>query len=132
LVAWYRAAGGHEALARWSTDDLRRALLGVNGVGPETADDIVLYAFHRPVFVIDAYTRRIFQRLGLSPARGDGYEDWRAAFEAELFDPDDPAASVALYNEYHALIVALGKDICRPRPRCGDCALATGCPGIEQ
>ncbi len=132
LVAWYHAVGGAEALARWSTDDLRRGLLEVNGVGPETADDIVLYAFHRPVFVIDAYTRRIFQRLGLEPARGDGYEDWRAAFEAALFDPADPAGGVALFNEYHALIVAHGKDVCRPRPLCGTCVLADACPGREQ
>ena len=130
LVDWFRARGGFAALNEWETPALRQDVLAVNGVGPETADDILLYAFQRPVFVIDTYTRRIFTRLGL-PAVGEGYEAWRAAFEAELSDPADGEATVALFNEYHALIVALGKDICRPKPRCGDCCLATVCPAAE-
>jgi len=116
--------GGVRALARLNTHDLRAGLLGVNGVGPETADDIVLYAFERPVFVIDAYTRRIFRRLG--HIRGDeGYETLRHLFENTL-GPD-----VSVFNEYHAVIVAHGKDICRVRPRCGDCGLSRFCPASE-
>ncbi|RMD71623.1 MAG: endonuclease, partial [Gammaproteobacteria bacterium] len=64
LCAWYLQQGGFEALRRWPTGKLRHALLAIHGIGPETADDILLYAFSRPVFVIDAYTRRIFSRLG--------------------------------------------------------------------
>ena len=125
VVAWYRDAGGHARLRRQSTHRLRDALLGLNGVGPETADDILLYAFARPVFVIDAYTRRLLARLGL--ARGDEpYETLRAAFEHAL------GADVALFNEYHALIVAHAKHHCRPRPRCDACPLRTLCPAAAR
>ena len=121
LCRWILDAGGVEALGRWPTDRLRHGLLAVKGVGPETADDILLYAFERPVFVVDAYTRRLFSRLGLC-APDVGYEALRHAFERVL--PPD----VALFNEYHALIVAHGKDVCRPRPRCGECGLQRSCP----
>ncbi|MFZ5537857.1 MAG: endonuclease III domain-containing protein [Pseudomonadota bacterium] len=121
LLEWVSAAGGEEALAQWSDDALRAGLLGVRGVGPETADDILLYAFERPVFVIDAYTRRILGRLGLVDP-GTGYEHLRAVIEAEL-PPDVP-----LYNQFHALLVAHGKEICRSRPRCAACVLRDGCP----
>ncbi|MFP4131086.1 MAG: endonuclease III domain-containing protein [Thiohalospira sp.] len=127
LCRWYLDAGGYPALAGWPTDELRTALLAVKGVGRETADDILLYAFHRPVFVIDAYTRRIFARLGLVTGE-EGYEALRETFESALADQPEP---VALFNEYHALIVAHGKDICRPRPRCGECVLAQRCAGPE-
>jgi hypothetical protein len=99
---------------------VRRALLSVKGVGRETCDDILLYAFQRPVFVVDAYTFRIFERLGLVPP-GLDYEGLRAAVEGAL-GPDEAA-----FNELHALIVAHGKDICRPRPQCGECGLRPMC-----
>lgn len=117
---WYLDAGAYPALAALDTETLRRALLGVNGVGPETADDILLYAFERPVFVIDAYTRRVFARLALIDGN-EGYEQLRHAIEAAL-GPD-----TALFNEYHALIVAHAKNACRVRPRCTECALRRGC-----
>jgi len=121
VVTWYRDAGGHPRLRRRTTHALRDALLALHGVGPETADDILLYAFARPVFVIDAYTRRLLARLGL--ASGDEpYETLRAAFEHAL------GADVPLFNEYHALIVAHAKHHCRPRPRCGGCPLRALCP----
>ncbi|MDM7321836.1 MAG: endonuclease III domain-containing protein [Gammaproteobacteria bacterium] len=121
LLEWVSAAGGVEALSGWTDEKLRSGLLGVHGVGPETADDILLYAFERPVFVIDAYTRRILGRLGLiDPTMG--YEHLRAMIEAEL-SPDVP-----LFNQFHALLVAHGKAICRPRPRCTVCVLREGCP----
>jgi endonuclease-3 related protein len=121
LLEWVSAAGGVEALSGWTDEKLRSGLLGVHGVGPETADDILLYAFGRPVFVIDAYTRRILGRLGLiDPSMG--YEHLRALIEAEL-GPDVP-----LFNQYHALLVAHGKEICRPRPRCAACVLREACP----
>jgi endonuclease-3 related protein len=121
FCAAYRAVGGIERLAAMSTDELRRWLLAVRGVGPETADDILLYAFSRPVFVVDAYTRRVFARLGW--LRGDeGYELIRRAFEGAL-DSD-----AAFFNEYHALIVVHGKGVCRTRPRCDGCCLRSLCP----
>ena len=117
---WYLDAGGFKELSGRDTDELRHALLHVHGIGPETADDILLYAFQRPVFVIDAYTHRIFSRFGLIE-EGLGYEHLRSIFE-EALSPD-----VARYNEYHALIVKHGKDQCRPKPRCAECCLKPDC-----
>lgn len=114
------AAGGLVALGQRDTSALRHWLLAVHGVGPETADDILLYAFERPVFVVDAYTRRLFARLGLIP-EDDGYETIRHRFETAL-GLDTPR-----FNEYHALIVRHGKDVCRPRPRCEACCLRDRC-----
>ena len=117
----YREADGSLGrLFRLPAVELRTKLLGVNGIGPETADSIMLYAAGKPSFVIDAYTRRLFSRLGL--LRHDaGYEAIRGVFERAL--PKDPR----LYNEYHALIVEHAKRVCRPRPLCGACALKTRC-----
>jgi endonuclease III related protein len=100
---------------------LRRRLLAVHGIGRETADSIVLYAAGLPLFVVDAYTRRIFSRLGVLEARLD-YDDAQRFFMDHL--PPDPD----LYNDFHAQIVRLGKDVCRPRPRCGECPLDSICP----
>jgi endonuclease-3 related protein len=118
LVRWLldRYDGGVDGMSRVPTEQLRQELLGLRGVGPETADSILLYAAERPVFVVDAYTLRVLSRHGLV-APGATYADLQRFFEDRL--PRD----VALYNEYHALLVALGKDICRPKPRCGDCPL---------
>lgn len=100
---------------------LRADLLAVHGVGEETADTILLYALGLPSFVVDAYTRRVFGRLGL--LHGDeSYAAIQRLFESHL--PRD----VALYNEYHALIVRLGKLHCRPRPRCAACPVRRLCP----
>ena len=121
LCRWYVAAGPLRRLRRRPTGELREELLAVHGIGPETADDILLYALQRPVFVVDAYTRRVFSRLGLVSPRV-GYEELRALFEREL------PADAALYGEYHARIVWHGKFLCRARaPRCGDCLLRAGC-----
>lgn len=99
----------------------RERLLSVNGVGPETADSMLLYAAGRRIFVIDAYTRRIGARVGLF--RGDEpYDELRARFEDAL--PRSPR----VYAEYHALIVRLGKDHCRPRPICRGCPALPICP----
>ncbi|MCB1734418.1 MAG: endonuclease [Gammaproteobacteria bacterium] len=124
LIDWVHAQGGETALTDWETHDLRNGLLSVNGVGPETADDIVLYAFDRPVFVIDAYTRRLFSRFGW--IEGDeSYDALRLGMEHTL-GPD-----VALFNEYHAQIVYLGKDFCRSKPRCDGCPVNEICPHPE-
>ncbi len=113
--------GGVNKIAKGGTDRLRQALLDVHGIGPETADDILLYAFDRPVFVIDAYTRRIFSRLGL--VRGDeDYETLRRKFQDNLEN------SVPLFSEYHALVVIHGKEICKKQPLCSRCCLNRDCP----
>jgi endonuclease-3 related protein len=101
--------------------ELQPILLATHGIGPETADSILLYAARQPVFVIDAYTRRTFLRLGLVP-EADNYDGWQRLFMRAL-SPDAP-----LFNEYHALIVRHGKEVCRERPLCHKCPLATVCP----
>ncbi len=121
LCQWYREKGPLRRLKRRETEELRAELLSVHGVGPETADDILLYALGRPVFVVDAYTRRVFSRMGLVSSRV-GYEELRQLFEREL--PRD----AKLYNEYHARIVLHGKRVCLARePRCGECRLRSRC-----
>lgn len=120
MACWLVERGGVAALRRVDTDTLRSELLAVHGIGPETADDILLYAFDRPVFVIDAYTRRIFGRLTLV-SKDTHYEHLRAAFEQAL-GPD-----VSLFNEYHALIVRHGKDVCKTKPQCAGCCLRERC-----
>jgi len=102
-------------------DDLRQQLLAVHGVGPETADSIILYAAGKPVFVIDAYTRRIISRLGLAPEK-EGYAAYQKFFMENL--PPD----AKLFNEYHALLVCLGKNVCRRQPLCAECCLGDTCP----
>lgn len=98
----------------------RDELLAVYGIGPETADSILLYAGNLPSFVIDAYTRRICGRLGIGAP--DEYEALRTFFMANL------PREAPLYNEYHALLVALGKDRClKSRPRCQGCPVAAVC-----
>lgn len=97
----------------------RAELLSFNGIGPETADSILLYAGGYPAFVIDAYTRRLANRYPLSKERG--YAELQSFFQAGL-----PADS-ELFNEYHALIVKHAKEHCRARPECGGCPLAKGC-----
>jgi endonuclease-3 related protein len=102
-------------------DEARERLLARPGIGPETADAILLYAAYRPSFVVDAYTRRIFERVGI--LRGDEtYAEVRQFFMQAL--PED----VALYNEYHALIVQLAKTCCRKRkPLCNGCPICKRC-----
>lgn len=124
---WYREQGAFAALQRLETGALRHALLSVHGIGPETADDILLYAFERPVFVIDAYTRRLFSRLALIGG-DEPYEQLRAMVEACF---GTTPAQVKLFNELHALIVAHAKDYCRKRPCCTGCPLARRCPSRE-
>ena len=128
---WFLEQGGEKTLNRCDDVELRNGLLSVNGVGPETADDMVLYAFNRPVFVIDAYTRRIFSCLGL--VTGDeSYEQLRQQFEMQLSSKIKQRDElVSIYNEYHALIVLHAKDVCRKKPRCSDCCLRRQCPSAE-
>ncbi|HRY29890.1 MAG TPA: hypothetical protein P5079_07610 [Elusimicrobiota bacterium] len=98
---------------------VRRELLGLKGVGPETADSILLYAGRHPVFVVDAYTRRFGRRFGFF--RTDDYQTVQGFF-AERTRP-----AAAYYREYHALLVELGKNYCRAAPRCAGCPLRLRC-----
>ena len=118
LTRWLlrRAGGRFGPLERWPLRPLRREMLAVPGLGPETVDAILLYAAARPVFVADAYARRVLTRHRLV-GRAVDYEEARRFVEAHL--PSDPA----LFNELHALLVAVGKAHCRTRPHCGGCPL---------
>jgi endonuclease-3 related protein len=108
--------GRVEQMAKRPLAELRPELLALKGIGPETADDILLYACEKPVFVVDAYTRRMFSRHGLVP--GDiKYEALRSFFEENL------AHDVETFKEYHGLIVWTGKDFCKSRPNCEGCPL---------
>ncbi len=123
FMSWLRRRWGG-SIARWRgvpTEILRRELLAVHGVGPETADSMLLYAAGRPVFVVDAYTRRVLGRHGW--LRGDeSYDE-----VADLFTRGLPR-DTRLFNEYHALVVRLAKEHCRARPRCEGCPLRRWLP----
>jgi len=108
--------GDMELMANIDTDRLRGDLLAVNGIGQETADSILLYALERPVFVIDAYTKRVMSRHGLMDAEAS-YEEYQSFFHRNM----DYRTEV--FNEYHALIVSVGKDFCKPTPKCEGCPL---------
>jgi endonuclease-3 related protein len=111
-----RYGGSLAKASRQPLGELRHELLNVHGIGPETCDSILLYAFGRPVFVVDAYTKRVFSRHRFLK-EGAVYHEVREFFMQGL------PAQAPLYNEYHALIVRLAKDFCRTRPRCGGCPL---------
>jgi endonuclease III related protein len=128
FVRFLRAEYGGSLTAMFCTPTavLREKVLSVYGIGPETADSILLYAGEHPVFVVDAYTRRLLERHQLAtPAQG--YEEIRGLFEGSL--PGD----APLYNEFHALIVRTGKEYCRTRnPRCSECSLHSFLPRAIQ
>ena len=124
-----RNHGGRiESLLDRSPEEARQELLSVWGVGPETADSILLYGGGHPAFVVDAYTGRIMQRLGLWSGRG-GYEGLKKLFSRNL--PEDPG----MFCEYHALLVRLAKKACfKSDPLCGACPIGSYCSsgGDEQ
>ena len=100
-----------------STSDLRSELLNIKGIGPETADSILLYVFNRPVFVIDTYTRRILIRHGFKEAA-------KEYSELQKFFHDNMPPKPAVFNEFHALIVEVGKNFCKSaKAFCADCPL---------
>ena len=107
-----------------NTDYLRQQLLSIHGVGRETADSIILYAARKSVFVIDAYTRRIIDRIGLAPD-SNSYIAYQALFM------DNLSTDAGLFNEYHALLVCLAKDVCRSHPLCQQCCLNRTCRFCE-
>ncbi len=111
--------GSMRHLLSGNPDDVRDELLSLKGIGRETADSIMLYAGNMPGFVIDAYTFRMAERLGICEERD--YERLKSAFESSL------RRDFRIYNEYHALIVELGKWHCRKKPLCSGCPLASIC-----
>ena len=121
MSLFYYHHGYASGLKQYPTSSLRKKLLAVQGIGPETADSILLYALDKPIFVVDAYTRRIFNRLGyLSP--DVEYRDIQSFFHNHL------PHSLSLFKEYHALIVEHAKRHCHIKPLCASCPL--GVPGM--
>jgi len=114
--------GRLEAFFNQETVELRSELLSIHGIGPETADDILVYAAGKPSFVIDAYTRRIMERMGLiNPGKKASYEECQSRFQESL------PADAQLYNEYHALLDQHAKVACTKVPRCPNCCLLDLC-----
>lgn len=114
FVEYYQ---GLKGMSRLNTLTLRKQLLAVKGIGPETADSILLYALDKPIFVVDAYTKRILSRHRLIPDDAD-YNETQNLFMQNL------RKSVKLFNEYHALLVKLGKEFClKNEPKCDICPL---------
>ncbi len=122
LTNWFieRCCNG-ETCDSLTTSELREELLSINGVGPETADSILLYALNRPQFVVDAYTHRIFSRLELADSN-DSYHQLQSLFMKNL------PREIPLYNDYHAQLVELGKRFCRKKPICDPCPVRDTCP----
>ena len=116
-------SGDLEAMERAETGQLREELLAVNGVGPETADSILLYALEKPVFVVDTYTYRVASRHGLIGEEAS-YDDLQELFTLHL------PSEVRLFNEYHALLVRVGKLHCKRKPRCQGCPLEPLLPRV--
>ena len=117
-----RYGGDLSAFLGQELEPLRLELLSIHGIGPETADDILLYAARKPSFVVDAYTKRIVQRLGvIVQERGDGYGAYQALFHDNL--PHD----ALLFNEYHALLDRHAMETCAKTPRCEGCCLRDIC-----
>jgi len=110
--------GKIDMLFKSDTPELRNQLLSVNGIGPETADSIILYAAKKPIFVVDAYTKRVFSRIG---HKEETYDELQKLFMETLHN------SERLFNEYHALIVELGKNVCKKSPLCNKCPINRHC-----
>jgi endonuclease III related protein len=120
IASWYLEQGAVNGLSQFSQSELRQQLLNLKGVGDETADDICLYAFNHPLFIIDTYTRRIFSRLSLLEYE-HSYNRLQQLFHQHL------PADAAHYQQFHALIVSHAKQHCRKKPVCADCPLEVSC-----
>ena len=110
--------------------DIRKELLSLNGIGPETADSILLYAGNKPIFVVDAYSKRISRRLKLFT--NPDYDEIQAYFHNNLSKKYGPSEITKIYNELHALIVNLAKKYCRKKPDCINCFLRSDCSYAKQ
>jgi endonuclease-3 related protein len=117
--------GDLKRMKRERLGELRERLLGVKGVGPETADSILLYGLKKPIFVVDAYTKRILSRHGLI-SENASYEEIQKLFMDHL------TCKEKLFNEYHALLVHLGKTLCKKKPKCDACPIKSIAHGAER
>ena len=106
-------------------NDCREELLGINGIGPETADSILLYAGNKPIFVVDAYTKRICERLPLDTSCS--YDEIQLFFQNDLSKNFEQSDLIQIYNELHALIVIFVKDYCKKKPLCDSCPINSNC-----
>jgi len=121
LCMFYHEREGIKGMKRWPMKTLRHFLLDVHGIGPETADSILLYAIEKPIFVVDSYTKRIFHRLGILPERVHKYDDVQHFFHQRT------ANALSLYQQFHALIVIHAKEHCLKKPQCDACPLLHCC-----
>jgi endonuclease-3 related protein len=120
FLEWLKAYDfEYSNIRKKSYTELRRELLNIKGIGKETADSILLYAFNYPVFVVDSYTKRLFNRLGFELS--DNYDEIQNFFE-NMLEQDEK-----LYNEFHALIVKHSKELCKNKPICTECFLQKQC-----
>jgi endonuclease-3 related protein len=104
---------------------IREELLSLNGIGPETADSILLYAGCKPIFVVDAYTKRICERLPLNT--NSSYDEIQQYFQNNISKNYSEKETIQIYNELHALIVELAKNYCKKKPECNKCPLQKNC-----
>jgi len=121
FLEWFKSYNfSFEAVSGLKTPEIRKQLLEIKGTGAETADSILLYGLGKKIFVVDAYTKRIFSRIGFFSEK-DSYNDIQEFFHKNF------KGTVASYNEFHALIVTHGKDICKNNPLCGQCPFHNSC-----
>ncbi len=120
IVAQFFTLHSFDELEQMEKENLRALLLSIKGIGPETADSILLYAFQKPSFVIDAYTKRILNRIGICK-KYISYDELQKLMEKNL--PQDHG----LFNEYHALLVEHAKRYCKKKPNCNLCPLSKSC-----
>jgi len=126
LCQFYLQHGKLHGMQQETLKKLRNALLDVNGIGPETADSILLYAIEKPIFVVDSYTKRIFHRLGTLPKDITQYNDVQQFFHQRT------ANTLSLYQQFHALIVIHAKQHCLKKPQCDECPLSLHCQHAHQ
>lgn len=127
IVADFFLKNGFSEMQSLETKELRSTLLAIKGIGPETADSILLYAFEKPSFVIDAYTKRIMSRIGLCTPDASYDELQNLMMDALASDVNYRECNVELFKEYHALIVEHAKQHCRTKPICDGCCLSKVC-----
>ncbi len=120
IIADFLSKNPINKLKKGNIKELREKLLELKGIGPETADSILLYAFDKPIFVVDAYTKRVFNRLGYKEGT---YEELQKLFMGNLSE------DAKIFNEYHALLVELGKKYCKNKPICQECPIKNICKG---
>lgn len=128
IMAKFLKATPIKILQKLDVKTLREVLLKIKGIGPETADSIILYAFNKPIFVIDTYTKRIMSRIGICK-KDVTYDELQKLFMDRLSSAN-PETDVKLFNEYHALLVEHAKRYCATKPKCGGCILKNGCKKI--